>query len=243
MMRAPHAVSLAVLLATSVTSTFAAAQSMDSLWISGTVVDSLGRGVSGASVLLRPDGVSVRTDASGFFSLRIAAGPSSLVVRSVGYAPLTADLDLVGGRDRQFRIELSHLPHVLDAVVTEARKPYMPPGAPASMDDFYRRRAEGRGASFTREDIVRIGGIRQALGTLAGVRTEGSGTQGLSAVRMTRCPPERIVWFLDGLRVSTMPELSDEDIEAIEVYTGPSRLPPEAVGNACGAVYVWTRRG
>ena len=242
-MRVRRAASLAVLLATSVTSTIVAAQSTDSLWISGTVVDSLGRGVSGASVLLRPDGVSVRTDALGFFSLRIAAGPSTLVVRSIGYAPLAAELDLVGGRNRRFRVELSQFPQMLDAVITEARKPYMPLGAPASLDDFYRRRAEGRGASFTRDEIVSIGGTRQALGTVPGVRTEGSGTQGLSAVRMTRCPPERIAWFVDGLRVSGMPELSDEDIEAIEVYTGPSRLPPEAVGDACGAVYVWTRRG
>jgi hypothetical protein len=242
-MPALRAVSFAVMLATSVTSTFAAAQTTDSLWISGTVVDSLGRGVAGASVLLRPDGISVRTDASGFFSLRIAAGPSTLAVRSIGYAPLTAELDLVGGRDRRFRVELSQLPQMLDAVVTDARKPYMPPGAPASLDDFYRRRAERRGASFTRDEIVSVGGSRQALGTVPGVRTEGSGTQGLSVVRMSRCPPARIAWFLDGLRVSGMPELADEDIEAIEVYTGPSRLPPEAVGDACGAVYVWTRRG
>lgn len=31
------------------------------------------------------------------------------------------------------------------------------------------------------------------------------------------------------------------DIEAIEVYRSPSELPMRAIGNACAAIFIWTR--
>jgi hypothetical protein len=33
------------------------------------------------------------------------------------------------------------------------------------------------------------------------------------------------------------------DIEAIEVYRSPSELPLRAMGNACAAIFIWTRFG
>ena len=30
-------------------------------------------------------------------------------------------------------------------------------------------------------------------------------------------------------------------IEFIEVYSGPSQMPAEAVGNSCAAIMIWTR--
>jgi hypothetical protein len=46
-----------------------------------------------------------------------------------------------------------------------------------------------------------------------------------------------------GYRNQELASLSPVQIEAMEVYQSPSELPPEAVGNACAAVYVWTRIG
>jgi hypothetical protein len=31
------------------------------------------------------------------------------------------------------------------------------------------------------------------------------------------------------------------DVEAMEVYTSPSQLPQEAMGNSCAAIFIWTR--
>lgn len=214
----------------------------DSLWIAGTVVDSAGRGVAEALVLVHPDGSSTRTDSSGGFLMRVAGGPSALLVRRVGYQAFRAEVELVGGEDRRFRLQLTAIPQQLDAVVTRGRKPYMPPGAPAMLDDFYRRRAEGKGRTFTREEIERYGSVRAAVNTVPGVRPSADVNGRLTSITMTRCRQSEIAWFLDGRPVMNPPEFHDNDIEAIEVYRGPGSLPPEAVGNACAAIFVWTRR-
>lgn len=239
----------------------AGAQQPDSLWIGGTVVDTTGRSVADAVVLVQPDGLNTRTDAQGFFALRVAAGPAILVVRRIGFGALQTELALEAGVDRRFRIELSPIPQLLDAVVTEARKPYMPPDAPASMDDFYRRRAEAKGRTFTREELERSGSLRAALATVPGIRVDSDAFGNVVGIRVPRClgagttastgtgadglpttSVSSVAWFLDGNRTATAPDLRDQDIEAVEVYRGSSALPAEAIGNACAAVFVWTRR-
>jgi len=46
-----------------------------------------------------------------------------------------------------------------------------------------------------------------------------------------------------GIRDTEFGALSPVQIEAMEVYKSPVELPAEAIGNACAAVYVWTRIG
>lgn len=214
----------------------------DSLWVAGTVVDSAGRGVPEATVIIHPAGTTTRTDSAGGFLVRTVGGPANLLVRRVGFRAFQAEVDLVGGEDRRFRLQLTALPTELDAVVTRGRKPYMPPGAPAMLDDFYRRRAEGKGRTFTREEIERYGSVRAAVNTVPGVRPSTDVNGRFTNLTMTRCRQSEISWFLDGRPVMNPPELPDNDIEAIEVYRGPGSIPPEAVGNACAAIFVWTRR-
>lgn len=214
----------------------------DSLWVAGTVVDSAGRGVPEATVIIHPAGTTTRTDSVGGFLVRTVGGPANILVRRVGFRAFQAEVDLVGGQDRRFRLELTALPTELDAVVTRGRKPYMPPGAPAMLDDFYRRRAEGKGRTFTREEIERFGSVRAAVNTVPGVRPSADVNGRLSSITMTRCNQRDIAWFLDGRPVINPPEFHDNEIEAIEVYRGPGSIPPEAVGNACAAIFVWTRR-
>jgi hypothetical protein len=58
-----------------------------------------------------------------------------------------------------------------------------------------------------------------------------------------------VALYLDGIRVDTaslrqtIAELALSEIEAVEVYRGVSELPAEAMGNACSAIFVWTRFG
>jgi TonB-dependent Receptor Plug Domain. len=56
--------------------------------------------------------------------------------------------------------------------------------------------------------------------------------------------------YVDGTRVqpredipSLLGSLRPSDIEAVEVYRGPSEVPIEALGDACAAIYIWTRLG
>lgn len=224
------------------------AQTPDSVWVAGLVVDSAGVGVPEAQVFIEPDSRMVLADSSGAFVVRAAVGPSLLIVRRIGYEAFVSEIELAPGRDRRVRITMRAMPHQLEAVETRSRRSYMPPGAPPALDDFYRRRAEGRGRTFTREEIERLGSVRAAIATVPGVRPSADGNNRLSGVTMTRCPgdvagrPSGIVWFLDGNRVSVAPELHDNDIEAVEVYRGVSQLPVEAMGNGCAAIYIWTRR-
>lgn len=232
-----------------VSATELVAQAPDSLWLSGTVVDAEGLVVSGAVVRLDPDGLAVRTDSLGRFRIRVAAGPSTLLVRRLGLAPFSAPLDLRGGVDRRFRIEMASVPRLLETVITEARPGYMPAGVPSALDDFYRRRGEGKGRTFTRDELQTAGGASRALATVPGVRVVSDAAGRLIGLRVPRCglgndtaESSLVAWFLDGNRVGEPPMLADSDIEAIEVYRGSSSLPAEAIGNACAAVFVWTRR-
>jgi hypothetical protein len=226
----------------------ASAQEADSVWVAGIVVDSAGVGIAEAQVFIEPDSRMVLTDSSGAFVVRAPVGPSLLIVRRLGYEPFVSEIELTPGRDRRVRVGMRAMPYQLEAMETRSRRSYMPPGAHPSLDDFYRRRAEGKGRSFTREEIERLGSVRAALATVPGVRPTADGNNRLSGVALTRCSgdvggrPSVIAWFLDGNRVSNAPELHDNDIEAVEIYRGSSQLPAEAVGNACAAVYVWTRR-
>jgi hypothetical protein len=217
----------------------------DSLWIRGVVSDTLGRPIRGAGILVEPQGAATRSDSAGAFALRVAAGPAELIVRSIGYGALRHDVLLVGGADQRFEIELPSVAVVLDAFRVESRTPYLPPGAPAYLDDFYRRQATGLGRYFTREDIQRFGTVAAMLTSIPGVRTSTNATQQLNGVRMARCGVginDQVAWFVDGRPVVDVPEVADFEIVAIEVYRGASTMPPEAIGNVCGAVYLWLRR-
>lgn len=219
------------------------AQSRDSVWVAGTVADSVGRPVPAAQVFVAPNSRMVLTDSVGHFLVRAQVGPALLIVRRIGYEAFAGEVALESGRDRRFRILLRPVALELDAFETRAAgEQYRPLGEPASLEDFYFRRARGRGVTFTRQELVKLGGFRGAVATVPGVRAQSGGTSRLSEIAMTRCPPHTIAWFLDGMRVTSMPELADTEIEALEVYRGPSQLPSEAVGNACGAIFVWTRR-
>src|SRR6185503_15623929 len=57
--------------------------------ITGTVRDSLGLPVVGASVLITPGGLIFRTDTAGKFNARnIAPGALTIGVRKLGFSPL-----------------------------------------------------------------------------------------------------------------------------------------------------------
>jgi hypothetical protein len=114
--------------------------------------------------------------------------------------------------------------------------------------DFERRRLTGRGQYLTREDLDRggFGSLQDAMRGLRGVNVECGGGNGCS-VRMARapmrCSPEYIV---DERSDNTFgPTTPIRDIEAIEVYTGPSDVPGEFAGRnaGCGVIVVWTRAG
>ena len=73
---------------------------------------------------------------------------------------------------------------------------------------------------------------------------------GRHAVRFKRysgardCPPQ---YWVDGMRIEqgSPDEFTPEDVEAIEVYGGPSTIPVQFAQRpfsyTCGAIIIWTR--
>ncbi len=113
------------------------------------------------------------------------------------------------------------------------------------LEEFYRRRQRGSGRFFTREEIDKAGSLIAIFSTVPGVRARTAMFGGLG-LQFARCKGGiqggRVMYFTDGVPSMAGMELPPEDIAAIEVYRGVTELPPEAVGNACAAVFIWTRR-
>jgi hypothetical protein len=111
------------------------------------------------------------------------------------------------------------------------------------LQDFFDRARRGVGAFFTLQDIERAGSLEVLLATVPGARIQRS-MFGDVAVTMGRCGASGVRYYLDGVvtTAGAFANVHPRDVAAMEVYRGPSQLPPEAVGNGCAAIYIWTRR-
>src|SRR5688572_31536187 len=79
--------------------------------ITGTVRDSLGFPVTGASVLITPGGMIYRTDSAGRFDARhIAPGALTIGVRKLGFSPLQSRVNLHIGVDLALDLVMQRLP-------------------------------------------------------------------------------------------------------------------------------------
>ena len=244
--------------------------------VRGVVADTRGS-VTGAEVRLVGDTRDrlfvTTTDSLGAFEFRrVMPGVWTLVARRIGYRIHTQALVVHEGVSSVVQILLDPVPRSLDTV-TVAREGLTPAryGPISRMDEFYRRRARGRGRFFTREDLAASGRtmLTDLLRLVPGARVK-TFPGNVAEVAFARCsspvnlsasgPVGRgassaasrvplVALYLNGIRVDTasvrqtIAELALSEIEAVEVYRGVSELPPEAMGNACSAIFVWTRFG
>jgi hypothetical protein len=135
-------------------------------------------------------------------------------------------------------------PQPLPAVTVEAT-----PLAPVWLRDFARRRETGRGQYVTREEITarNYNRLSDVVQTMRGVTLDCGGGGANCQIRMVRAPlqcyPE---YWIDGqLNNSWGPMTPVRDIEAMEVYTGPTDTPGEFAGRTagCGTIVIWTSAG
>lgn len=113
---------------------------------------------------------------------------------------------------------------------------------------FYQRQAGGHGWFLTRSDpeMKRSRTLSDVLRTVPGVNaTAIIGTSPVTSGRDGRACP--IAVFVDGsyTTIRNVDELSLDDIEALEVYRGPSEVPLAYTApmyeRTCGALLVWSR--
>lgn len=238
---------LGVLLALAMTSASALAQRSPSVAssVSGVVRDTSGAPVSQARLALR-DAIHM-TDSLGRFAFAgMASGDATLTVRRIGFEPREVAIVLVAGRSDTVDVVLVALAQELPGVLSEAEGM-----SDSRMAAFYRHRKNGSGHYFDRKEIEerRVFRMSDLVRRLPGVRI-ASDRYGRPMLRMGRaasgrdCPPD---FWVDGVRAANMnvDDVPLVDVEALEIYKGPSGLPPEfnaRLGNpGCGAIVIWTR--
>ena len=222
-----------------------------------------GEPLAGATVSIPDLGISAATDQAGAVVLPDMRPGSFLVTASsLGYASLTS---LVGVGEASVALEmvLPSVPIGLEPVVVEAETDFN-----ARLDGvgFYERRGQGIGAFFDKADIERanpgipsdlvrfLPGVERSTDDLSGapIYTVDSrrGFAGFEPVGTLRTgepimPDCQMPVFVDGTlygHFGMMDTLPVESIEAIEVYSGVSRIPIEfnVPDRSCGLMLVWT---
>ena len=209
----------------------------------GSVRDSLGAPIAFAYVSVA--GIRGIADSSGRFQLvNLVPGTTSVLVRRLGFTPQRIGLTLAGGRADSVHVVLTSLPFELAGIITEGE-------TFGRMADFERHRTNGQGIYMDREELEkrRTPRLSDVMRRVPGVRVVHD-RSGRTHLRMGRssmgrdCPPE---FWIDGVRAQFLgvDDVPVSDIEALEVYRGPSGLPPEfnsRFTNAqCGAIIIWTR--
>ncbi len=222
------------------------AASVDGYVLSRDSVPVFGALVSSPSVRQE-----VRTDSSGYFRLDgFTAGEHTISARSLGFEPVSIGVSTPSDGTVGTTIVLGASIQRLQAVrvIGEGMDD---PGRLFALEDFYRRMRRDAGTFITRRDLEGAVTLAPLLAKTPGVRLE-TNVYGDQSISFARCQPglgtagreDPVAYFLDGLRTTgnLLNVFRPQNIEAIEIYRGPSQLPPEAMGHACAAVFIWTRR-
>jgi hypothetical protein len=208
---------------------------------------------AGALALIDNAGATVRqamAGDSGAFAIEHRAGVYRLRAEALGYRAAVSDtftLEPRRVRYIEFRLRVDVVELAPLTIVAAPRVRWL------DQAGFYTRRQAGIGSFFTRDDfdLHRPRYASEILRLAAGVRLRPIATG--NAIIFTRseatrlvgggCPP--VIW-LDGARSFTTGRIDfvhPDDIEAIEVYRGPSQVPAQYGGaeSACGVILIWTR--
>jgi hypothetical protein len=220
----------------------------------GTVVDAMTqRPIVGARIVssLLPE--PVRTDSLGRFAVRnIPSGLHRFVVVADRFPRATFALAFAPGEEMERTLELDSTttgePTPAVAIPEVRIEATAPP--PPWLREFERRRGTGRGQYVTRSEIEvrganRLSDVAQAM---RGVTLDCGGGGGACVIRMSRAPlrcyPE---YWVDGQPMNAMwaANIPIRDIEAMEVYVGPTDTPAEFAGRTagCGTIVIWTSAG
>ncbi len=217
--------------------------------ITGTVKDSLGFPVDGASILLAPEGSIYRTDSAGRFVARdVGIGTVTISVRKLGFAPLQSQVALLPGAALAVALVLQRVPQELAAVEIKAERQ-----CPRfTIDGVLCRREQGVGLFMNRAEILEKGADFPYAPTMV-LRDEPGFRRSLTGLRRTvqstvrwRC----IKYIYDGgfpYSYNPIPKVSE--LYAVEVFQPPD-IPPEyrhwywvdgkEISKPCTLVVLWS---
>jgi hypothetical protein len=217
--------------------------------IRGTVVRASDRQpVTGAKVSLDGTEHALTTDVKGKFKFpKVAAGQYIIRAEVEGFPVATSTLLIAKGDrlDVEFQVGATDAVTLPELAVTEAAPTRISPIA-----EFNRRATSGNGRYITREMIEKrkAATLMDVMRAVPGVRIECPRHERICRIRMARAPRNcGPGYFMDGIPTdpSVLFLTNPNDVEGIEVYSGPSETPPEMEGvrSGCGAIAIWTRVG
>lgn len=212
--------------------------------LSGTVRDSLGFPVSGATLIVFPGGQIIRTSDSGSFDTRrIRVGPVKLEVRRLGFAPVDTATTIQIDVENVMNLVMRRIPQQLAEVVVKGDRQC----GRYTLEGILCRREVGRGHFISYEEIlakkpVYLGDImKDEPGFRVFVTKTGRSFQSVTDWRCVKT-------LVNGDEVKpTNPAPLPKEVFAVEVYQR-GEYPPEYQhwpwrGKVpCTLVVFWTKR-
>lgn len=215
--------------------------------IRGTVYDSAGGALAGATVSVVGSDVHARTGENGAFRLgKVSVGRVRLEVRRLGFSPRVVEADIALGGDTHVDVLLSAIPQRLDVVDVRER----PTASNSRLAGYNERRLKKVGYFITRERIDGANSRRltDLLSQVPGIRffPQRGGPTHSVRLRGARCPP---LVFIDGSPATSgefdLDNVDPSTVEGIEVYPDMMSIPPELLGprdlDRCGVIAIWSR--
>ena len=218
----------------------------------GLIVDKAnGLPVGNAELLHMGDSRSTSSDSTGAYRFDgLPSGIVKFVVRAKGFPATSLVVALARGESMVRRIELdsSQVGRASSAQTLNRVRIEALPSLGPRYADFERRRATGQGHYITSDEIEKgnFTSLQETVRGVRGVSVDCGGGLGCF-IRMVRapmqCPPEYVVD--DHVDNFFGPNVAVRDIQAVEVYTGPSDVPGEYAGRnaGCGVIVIWTKSG
>ena len=205
----------------------------------GNVVDSKGKDVVGATVTLASVDTSVKTNASGEFTmLNLPAGSHGLQARQIGFAPATMMVELRPNALTQLTLEMPN-PRSLATFNVRSER-----AAGHDQLDFLSRQKSGMGYVVKERELKNrydMVSVLQGMPSIQVERDHGEVFFLMQNKKGGQCAPQI---YLDKMRSSSaeIQARKTEDFVAVEVYNSEFTVPIGYDGNYCGVILFWTKR-